>query len=118
MIFGVTGQQGGSIAHTVLQDAKLSQEYSIRGTTRDASSPRAPVLAREKVKLVQASLEDTLSLQIAFKGAHVVFPSTVTVYDDHAYEHEVTHGRALADAAVVVVCHTTFTRPCPTPVKF
>jgi uncharacterized protein YbjT (DUF2867 family) len=52
--------------------------------------------------LVQASLENTVSIQYAFKGAHVVFANTVTVYDGHAYEHEVTHGRALADAAVAV----------------
>ena len=102
VIVSITGQQGGSVAQTVLQDPKLSKEYTIRGTTRDTSSPRAQELAKNGVELVQANVDDAASLQNAFKGAHVIYANTVTIYDGHAYEHEVAHGRALVDAAVAV----------------
>ena len=102
VIFGITGQQGGSVAEAVLADAELSQEYTIRGTTRDPSSAKAQEWEKKGVEVVAADLEDPASLRSAFTGAQVVFANTVTVYDGHAYEHEVTHGRALADAAVAV----------------
>ena len=100
VIFGVTGQQGGSIVESVLGDARLKDEYSIRGTTRDPSTAKAQELIKRGLEIVQADVNDTASLRKAFDGAHTVFANTVTVYDGHTYEHEVTHGRALVDAAV------------------
>ncbi|KAF2123413.1 NAD(P)-binding protein [Dothidotthia symphoricarpi CBS 119687] len=102
VVFSATGQQGGSVVDTVLGDAQLSKEYSIRGTTRDPSKNNAQELANKGVEVVKADIDDAASLKKAFEGAHVVFASTVTVYDGKAYEHEVAHGRALADAAVAV----------------
>lgn len=102
VVFGATGQQGGSIVETVLGDAQLGKEYSIRGTTRDPSTGSAQELAKRGVEVVKTDINDAASLRKAFEGADVVFANTVTVYDGHAYEHEVTHGRALADAAVAV----------------
>ncbi|KAI4231519.1 MAG: hypothetical protein L6R40_007713 [Gallowayella cf. fulva] len=102
VVFGATGQQGGSIVESVLKDIQLSKEYSIRGTTRDPSKPNAVELAKKGVEIVKADVEDVASVQKAFEGAHIVFANTVTVYDGHTYEHEVKHGRALADAAVAV----------------
>ncbi|CAI6237200.1 unnamed protein product [Periconia digitata] len=102
VVFGATGQQGGSVVNAVLNDAKLSTEYTIRGTTRDPGQASAQALANKGVEVVRADVDDAASLKKAFEGAHVVFASTVTVYDGRAYEHEVQHGRALADAAVAV----------------
>ncbi|KAL8727587.1 MAG: hypothetical protein Q9181_005659 [Wetmoreana brouardii] len=102
VVFGATGQQGGSIVENVLADAQLSKEYSIRGTTRDPSKAKAQELAKKGVEVVKADVDDPGSLRKAFEGAHIVFANTVTVYDGHAYEHEVKEGRALADAAVAV----------------
>ena len=84
----------------ILGDAQLSKEYSIRGTTR--SPDKASALAAKGVEVVRAEIDDAVSLQKAFEGAHVVFGSTVTIYDGHTKEHEVNHGRALVDAAVAV----------------
>jgi uncharacterized protein YbjT (DUF2867 family) len=39
-VFGATGQQGNSIIIHVLNDAVLSQAYSIRAITRDVNSPQ------------------------------------------------------------------------------
>ncbi|PQE06771.1 hscarg dehydrogenase protein [Rutstroemia sp. NJR-2017a BBW] len=100
VVINATGQQGGSVIETVLGDAELSKEYSIRGTTRDPSKPKAQEISKKGVEIVKADIDDPESLKKAFEGAHVIFANTVTVYDGHAYEHEVNHGRALADAAV------------------
>ncbi|KAI4222193.1 MAG: hypothetical protein L6R36_006339 [Xanthoria steineri] len=102
VIFGATGQQGGSVAETVLNDAQLNKEYSIRGTTRDPSKPEAQSLVRRGVEMVSADVDDALSLRKAFEGAHTVFANTVTIYDGRTYEHETKHGQALADAAAAV----------------
>ncbi|KAL8897696.1 MAG: hypothetical protein Q9192_002450 [Flavoplaca navasiana] len=100
--FGATGQQGGSIIESVLANAQLSKEYSIRGTTRDPSKAKAQELAKKGIEVVKADVDDAASLKKAFEGAHIVFANTITVYDGHTYEHEVNHGRAVADAAVAV----------------
>ncbi|KAL8744283.1 MAG: hypothetical protein Q9184_008015 [Pyrenodesmia sp. 2 TL-2023] len=102
VIFGATGQQGGSIVESVLGDAQLNQEYSIRGTTRDPSKAKAQELVKKGIEVVRADVDDAASLEKAFEGAHVVFANTVTIYDGHTYDHEVSHGRALANAAVAV----------------
>ena len=102
VVFGATGQQGGSVVANVLGDNQLSKEYSIRGTTRDPNKPAAQELVKKGVEMVKANVEDTTSLEKAFEGAHMVFANTVTIYDGHTYEHEVNHGRALADAAVAM----------------
>jgi len=100
VVINATGQQGGSVVNAVLGDPQLSKEYSIRGTTRDPSQASAQALAKKGVEVVKADIDDAASLKKAFEGAHVVYANTVTVYDGRAYEHEITHGRALADAAV------------------
>ncbi|GLA01347.1 hypothetical protein AnigIFM60653_011599 [Aspergillus niger] len=102
VVVGATGQQGSSIINSILSDPKLSQEYTIRGTTRDPNSPKAQALAAKGIEIVTANFNEPESLQRAFTGAHTVFANTPTIYDGHTYEHEVAHGRALIDAAVAV----------------
>lgn len=51
-IFGATGNQGGSIINALLGDKSLSQEYKIRGVTRDTSKPNAQALAKKGVEVV------------------------------------------------------------------
>ncbi|RDH28862.1 NAD(P)-binding protein [Aspergillus welwitschiae] len=102
VVVGATGQQGSSIINSILSDPKLSQEYTIRGTTRDPNSPKAQALAAKGIAIVAANFNEPESLQRAFTGAHTVFANTPTIYDGHTYEHEVAHGRALIDAAVAV----------------
>lgn len=50
-VFGATGKQGGSVIRTILQDAKLSQEFRIRGITRDTTKPAAQALSKQGVEL-------------------------------------------------------------------
>ncbi|KAK4553135.1 hypothetical protein LTR86_009862 [Recurvomyces mirabilis] len=100
VVWGATGQQGGSVVKAILADSTLCKEYHIRGTTRDNCSAKAQELAKKGVEVVRADIDDKKSVTAAFDGADIVFSSTVTIYDGHAYEHEVHHGRTLADAAV------------------
>lgn len=100
VIFGATGQQGGSLAHSVLSNHALSARYKVRGITRDATQPAAEALRAKGAEIIQANLDDPASLQPALAGAHTVFITTTTVYDDQTKEREVRQGKAAADAAV------------------
>ncbi|KAL7954071.1 hypothetical protein V8C34DRAFT_295394 [Trichoderma compactum] len=51
-VFGATGNQGGSVVEAILADPALSQEFKIRGVTRDVNKPGAKKLAAKGVELV------------------------------------------------------------------
>src|SRR5688572_28536137 len=69
-IVGATGTQGGSVAKAFLAHPS---EWTVRGLTRNPTSPSALALADQGAELVTASLDDPDSLKKAFEGAHVVF---------------------------------------------
>ena len=52
VVFGATGNQGGSVIKSVLSDPKAAQEFKIRGITRDPSRPNAQALAAQGVECV------------------------------------------------------------------
>lgn len=54
-IIGATGGQGGSVAHTFLNDPTLKSEWTVRGVTRDASTDRAKKLAGQGAEVVSVS---------------------------------------------------------------
>lgn len=100
VIFGATGQQGGSVVSYVLNDADLSKQYSIRAITRDPSSPSAQALKERAVNVVKAELNDKSSLHAAMKGAHTVFALTAPTFGPDAKVKEVSQGKAMADVAI------------------
>lgn len=51
-IFGATGNQGGSVIKHILEDPQLSNEYKIRGITRDTSKKSAQDLVKQGVEVV------------------------------------------------------------------
>lgn len=51
-VFGATGQQGGSVIRTILQDGTLSKAFKIRGVTRDTAKPVAQALEKQGVEVV------------------------------------------------------------------
>ena len=53
VVFGATGNQGGSVISSILDDPRTSQEFSIRGLTRDPSSKKAKALADRGVECVK-----------------------------------------------------------------
>ena len=100
VIFGATGQQGGSLIDTVLADPNLSKQYKIRAVTRDTSKPAAQTLKSKGVELAQADADDKASLQQTLKQAHTVFIVTTTPDGVGAKEIEIKQGKQIADAAV------------------
>jgi uncharacterized protein YbjT (DUF2867 family) len=100
LVFGATGQQGGSVIASVLNDPTLSKQYAIRAVTRDATKPASQSLGQKGIEVVQGDVDDALSLAPIMHGVHTVFANLVTVYDDNTKAREITQGKAVADAAV------------------
>lgn len=55
VVFGVTGNQGGSVVYTILKDPGLSEQFEVRGITRDPTKPSATALAERGVVLFKVS---------------------------------------------------------------
>lgn len=99
VIFGATGQQGGSVINYVLNDPELSQKYKIRAITRDANSDKAKQL-KEKVEVVQGDVLNRNTLELALTGAHTIFAMTTPSYGPDGLEVEYNCGKTIADVAV------------------
>ena len=95
LVFGATGQQGGSVA-----DALLKAGQTVRALVRDPASSKAAELASRGVDVVRGDLSDTASIEAAMAGARGVFsvqpssPGNMLTDAD-----EVRYGIAVADAA-------------------
>lgn len=100
VVFGATGQQGGSIADFVINDSELSKQFKVRGVTRDASKPAAKTLEQKGIEMISADADDVASLKRAMAGAHTVFAMNMTVFGPQAKEVGLRHGHNMADAAV------------------
>ena len=72
VVFGATGQQGGSVVNSVVNDPELSKEFKVRAITRDPESAASKKLA-EKAEVVKGDVTDKASIEKALIGAHTVF---------------------------------------------
>ncbi|OJJ03390.1 hypothetical protein ASPVEDRAFT_29909 [Aspergillus versicolor CBS 583.65] len=97
-VFGATGRQGGSVIRTVLADSGLSQQFKLRGITRDVSKPDAQALAAKGVEVISADMTSVSSLVQAITGSHSVFLVTTPTFTENS-DLELTQGRNVADAA-------------------
>ena len=96
LVFGATGQQGGSVAR-----ALLHRGWRVRVLIRDSFSAGAAALAARGAELVVGTFEDRAAMRSAMAGVDGVFsvqPSSPggTVTD----EQEVRYGITIADLAV------------------
>ncbi|TGO17639.1 hypothetical protein BTUL_0016g01080 [Botrytis tulipae] len=98
-VFGATGQQGSSIIQNVLNDASLCQQYTIRGITRDTTSPASQKLAK-KISLIQGDISDPHSLRTALTNVHTVFIMTIPDFSLNAVEIEYRNGKTIVDVAI------------------
>lgn len=55
VVFGATGNQGGSVIKSILADPKAASQFSLRGITRDVSKPSSQALAKQGVEVVSVS---------------------------------------------------------------
>lgn len=72
VITGITGNQGSSVANSLLN----VPGWHIRGITRDTSSATAQAWIAKGVELVKADLDDVASVEHAFSGASAIFAVT------------------------------------------
>ena len=102
VVFGATGQQGGSVIDHVLQDSHLSKQIKIRAITRDVSKPASKALQEKGVEVVAADNDDSASLKSAMKDAYAAFLNIASVREAEGREIEFRQGRLIADTAVAV----------------
>ncbi len=98
LVFGATGQQGGSVAAALLKAG-----WPVRALVRDPSSEKAQALSKAGVELVKGDLADEASMDAAMKGVHGVFsvqPSSPDPRYGISDEDEVRFGVTIADLAV------------------
>jgi len=92
LITGVTGQQGGAVAH-----ALKGTGFHLRGLTRKPDSDRAAALARQGIDMVKGDLDDDSTLRRALAGAWGVFG--VQNAGEASVEREEAQGKRLATLA-------------------
>ncbi|CAD6442183.1 3f8367d9-64e3-4ab1-ae21-f3ffc836c92d [Sclerotinia trifoliorum] len=98
VVFGATGNQGGSVVEQILSDSKFEQSWAIRAITRDVNKPSAKALEAQGVEVVAADLDAPSTLKAAVKGAYAVFAVT-NFWETCDPEVEKKQGFAIADAA-------------------
>jgi len=96
LVFGATGQQGGSVV-TALQRSG----WSVRAMVRNVTSSKSEAFRDAGVEIVEGSFDDTASMRAAMSSAYGVFsvqPSSPGgIISD---EDEVRYGTTIADLAV------------------
>ncbi len=99
LVFGATGQQGGSVAA-----ALLKARWPVRALVRNPASPKSVALGDAGAALVQGTFADADVIRAAMKGAHGVFsvqPSSGQGPElGLSDEDEERFGIAIADLAV------------------
>jgi uncharacterized protein YbjT (DUF2867 family) len=92
LVTGATGNQGGAVAHHLLQQGN----FQVRALVRDTNKPAAQALKQAGAELVSGDLSDRDSLDRALQGVYGVF--SVQGLND-GLEIEIRQGKAIADAA-------------------
>ncbi|KAL8726782.1 MAG: hypothetical protein Q9181_005921 [Wetmoreana brouardii] len=98
VVFGATGQQGGSVIKAVLDDPTTANKFRIRGITRDPSKPNAKALEAKGVETVAADINSKEQIKAALHGAYAVFAVT-NYWEKMDAELEEQQGRNIADLA-------------------
>ncbi|MCJ1277498.1 hypothetical protein MMC21_005311 [Puttea exsequens] len=104
VVFGATGNQGGSVVDSMLDDPVTAKEFHIRGITRDPSKPNAKALEARGVECVAADIDNKEHIQSALKDAYAVFAMT-NYWEKMDPELETNQGKSIADAARVGYHH-------------
>ena len=100
VVFGATGNQGGSVIKSILEDPKTANEFKIRGVTRDTSKPHAKDLEAKGVETVAADINSKEQIKAVLKGAYAVFAVT-NYWEKMDARLEEQQGKNIADAAKV-----------------
>ncbi|PGH21375.1 hypothetical protein AJ80_03292 [Polytolypa hystricis UAMH7299] len=101
-VFGATGNQGGSVAQSLLRNKST---FRVRAITRNPESEKALALAAAGAEVVKADGFKKDELVKAFEGSWAVFVNTNTddpIFDEPNGPTEVDLGRIIVDAANTV----------------
>lgn len=103
-VFGATGNQGSSVIHTVLNHPDISAKYHLRGVTRDKNSAKSKALTAKGVEMVEADLNDPVSIEAALKDSYSAYINTDywTLLDKEA---EIKQGKNIFDACQKAAVH-------------
>lgn len=109
LVFGATGQQGGSVV-----DALLKTGSPVRALVRNPASDKAAALGARGVELVQGDMSDPSSILFAMVGARGVFSvQTSSPGGEISDADEVRFGVTIADLAVQAgVQHLVYSSIC------
>ncbi|KAI4952031.1 hypothetical protein J4E91_003493 [Alternaria rosae] len=99
-IFGATGNQGNSVARTILTDPSLSALYNVRALSRSTTSPKMQELQSLGAELSAADMDDPTTLPSALAGCTHVFLITTTQYTGSTREVETRQARAVCSEAI------------------
>ncbi|KAJ5986946.1 hypothetical protein N7451_011311 [Penicillium sp. IBT 35674x] len=112
-IFGATGNQGGSVAKSLLKNPA----FRVRGITRNPASDASKALGSQGAEMVKANGLDPEEMRAAFRGSWAVFLNINS--DDKAFANpesptEFDMGKIIVDAAASQgVQHFVFSSGAP-----
>jgi uncharacterized protein YbjT (DUF2867 family) len=98
VILGITGNQGGSVAKSLI----LENKYHIRGLTRNVNSETSKKLKEKGIEMVKCDLSNKNEVEEAFRDCDIVFAVTnfwdpnVIIKNPHEEEKQ---GKIIADSA-------------------
>ncbi len=92
LVTGATGNQGGVVAKSLLEQNK----FKVRALVRDKTSDKAKALEASGAELAEGDFDDAISLEKAMQNVYGVF--SMQDFKDGA-DTEIAQGKAVADAA-------------------
>ncbi len=98
LVTGATGNQGGAVIKSLLEQNK----FTVRALVRDKTSDKAKALETSGAELAEGDFDDPTSLDKAMQNAHGVF--SMQDFKNGA-DTEIAQGKAVADAAKKSRCY-------------
>jgi uncharacterized protein YbjT (DUF2867 family) len=99
LVFGATGQQGGSVAR-----ALAANGWHVKALVRDMTADKAKMLAAMGIELMAGDFKDAPSISAAMAGVHGVFSVQPSSGQGAAYgmsdADEVRYGKMVADLSM------------------
>lgn len=95
-VVGATGAQGGGLARAILHD--IGSEFQVRALTRDIKSGSAIDLAEMGAEVVEADLDDPVSVRKAFSGVYGAYCMT-NFWEHFSPDKELSQAANMAAAA-------------------
>ncbi|KAJ5936029.1 hypothetical protein N7454_005327 [Penicillium verhagenii] len=96
-IFGATGNQGGSVIRTILEDTILSKEFRIRAVTRNVNKDSCKDLVAQGIEVVQGDMASPEDMKRVVSGSDTVFLVT-NFWEHQAAAPEIAQGKTVADS--------------------